>query len=176
MGKRGPAGKPTQLRILHGHRKDWINNTEPIPPQTEIACPDWASDGARVIWERLAPGLISRKVLTAWDADAFLIMCESLARYRAATQPVNGSAVLVQGGSGLMKNPVLVVQGEAERSFLHYAARLELNRSDCRDQDRASRRRQGQGGPVPLPNTTKTKGTRQTTASSRSRPGSRSPA
>ncbi|GAA3438610.1 P27 family phage terminase small subunit [Kutzneria kofuensis] len=53
-----------------------------------------------MIWERLAPGLISCKVLTAWDAEAFLIMCEALARYRAATQLVNGSALLVQGGPG----------------------------------------------------------------------------
>jgi P27 family predicted phage terminase small subunit len=130
VGKRGPSGKPTQLRILHGDRKDRINDAEPVPPEAEIACPDWASDAAQVVWERLAPGLISRKVLTAWDADAFLIMCEALARYRAATQLVNGSALLVQGGSGLMKNPALVVQGEAERTFLQYAARFGLTPSD----------------------------------------------
>nr|WP_281245109.1 phage terminase small subunit P27 family [Actinokineospora terrae] len=95
-----------------------------------MTCPDWASDTARVIWERLAPGLIARRVLTVWDSDAFLVLCEALARYRAATQLVNGSALLVQGGAGLMKNPALQVQADAERTFLQFAARFGLTPSD----------------------------------------------
>ncbi|WP_204456185.1 phage terminase small subunit P27 family [Actinokineospora baliensis] len=130
MGKRGPAAKPTALRILHGDRPDRINTNEPAPPEQEITCPDWASDAARAIWERLAPGLAARGVLTAWDTDAFLVLCEALARYRAATQLVNGSALLVQGGSGLMKNPALVVQADAERTFLQFAARFGLTPAD----------------------------------------------
>ncbi|XVV05343.1 phage terminase small subunit P27 family [Actinosynnema sp. CA-248983] len=130
MGKRGPAAKPTTLRILHGDRADRINDREPVPPAQEIACPDWASDGAREIWARLAPSLEKRGVLTAWDVDAFLVLCEALNRYRNATALVNGSALLVQGGSGLMKNPALQVQAEAERTFLTYAARFGLTPSD----------------------------------------------
>ncbi|KOX21247.1 terminase [Saccharothrix sp. NRRL B-16348] len=130
MGKRGPASKPTQLRILHGDRTDRINDREPAPPEQEIICPDWASDGAREIWGRLAPSLEQRRVLTAWDVDAFLVLCEALNRYRNATALVNGSALLVQGGSGLMKNPALQVQAEAERTFLTYAARFGLTPSD----------------------------------------------
>jgi P27 family predicted phage terminase small subunit len=130
MGKRGPAAKPTTLRILHGDRPDRINDREPAPPEQQIACPDWASDGAREIWDRLAPSLEQRKVLTSWDVDAFLVLCEALARYRNATALVNGSALLVQGGSGLMKNPALQVQAEAERTFLTYAARFGLTPSD----------------------------------------------
>ena len=130
MGKRGPAAKPTKLRILHGDRADRINSDEPEPPEDEVRCPDWASDDAQAIWQRLAPGLEERGVLTAWDVDAFLVLCEALARYRSATQLVNGSALLVQGGSGLMKNPALQVQAEAERTFLQFAARFGLTPSD----------------------------------------------
>ncbi|MFD8494253.1 phage terminase small subunit P27 family [Amycolatopsis sp. NPDC059657] len=130
MGKRGPVGKPTALRILHGDRADRINDTEPVPPASDITCPDWASDAARGVWERLAPALQQRGVLTAWDTDAFLVLCEALGRYKSATQLVNGSALLVQGGSGLMKNPALQVQAEAERTFLTYAARFGLTPSD----------------------------------------------
>lgn len=130
MGKRGPAAKPTQLRVLHGDRRDRINDTEPAPPTGEVVCPAWASEHAQEIWVRLAPGLQSRGVLTVWDIDAFLVLCEALARYRAATQLVNGSALLVQGGSGLMKNPALQVQAEAERTFLTYASRFGLTPSD----------------------------------------------
>lgn len=130
MGKRGPAAKPTALRVLHGDRADRINDREPVPPTQDIACPDWASDGAREIWARLAPSLEKRGVVTAWDVDAFLVLCEALNRYRNATALVNGSALLVQGGSGLMKNPALQVQAEAERTFLTYAARFGLTPSD----------------------------------------------
>jgi P27 family predicted phage terminase small subunit len=130
LGKRGPGSKPTALRVLHGDRKDRINDAEPVPPTGEIVCPDWASEQAREIWVRLGPGLESRGVLTVWDTDAFLVLCEALARYRTATQLVNGSALLVQGGSGLMKNPALQVQAEAERTFLTYASRFGLTPSD----------------------------------------------
>lgn len=130
LGKRGPTAKPTPLRILHGDRKDRINHSEPAPPTNGTDLPTWASGEAQEIWKRLAPGLVARGVLTAWDADAFLVLCEALARYKSATQLVNGSALLVQGSSGLMKNPALQVQAEAERTFLTYAARFGLTPSD----------------------------------------------
>lgn len=57
MGKRGRAGKPTKPRIPHGDRADRINADEPEPPDDDVRCPDWASEDARAIWQRLAPGL-----------------------------------------------------------------------------------------------------------------------
>ncbi|MEV8438797.1 tetratricopeptide repeat protein [Actinosynnema sp. NPDC051121] len=105
MGKRGPAPKPTSLRVLHGDRPDRINTREPVPPDAEVEPPDWLSDSARAIRDRLAPGLVARKVLTVWDADAFAILCQAVARYREATTRLNSSALLVQGSGGLVKNP-----------------------------------------------------------------------
>ncbi|MFD1048130.1 P27 family phage terminase small subunit, partial [Kibdelosporangium lantanae] len=110
MGRRGPAPKPTSLRILHGDRQDRINTSEPVPPATEVTAPDWLSDKARQIWDRLAPSLTARKVLTSWDVDAFAVLCEALSRYATATQLVNGSALLVPGPGGLVPNPALKVQ------------------------------------------------------------------
>lgn len=130
MGKRGPAPKPTALRVLHGDRRDRINDQEPVPPDGEIVPPEEISPDARQVWERLAPSLIACGVLTAWDVDAFWMACEALARYRQATRLVNGSALLVQGPNGLTKNPALVVQREAETSFAHYGARFGLTPSD----------------------------------------------
>jgi hypothetical protein len=54
----------------------------------------------RTVWDRLAPGRIAVGVLTTWDVDAFIIVCEALAHYRQATKLVNGSAVPVQGRTG----------------------------------------------------------------------------
>ncbi|UMP07544.1 phage terminase small subunit P27 family [Amycolatopsis sp. EV170708-02-1] len=130
MGKRGPAGKPTSLRILHGDRKDRINDAEPVPPAAEIVPPEWLSEKGRAIWARLAPSMITRKILTAWDVDAFGVLCEALARYTVATALVNGSALLVPGGGGLVPNPALKVQADSERTFLTFAARFGLTPSD----------------------------------------------
>ncbi len=77
MGERGPAPKPTALRLLHGDRKDRINLHEPIPGSTDVLPPRALSDEEQAIWDRLAPDLISKGVLTHWDVDLFL----SLIRY-----------------------------------------------------------------------------------------------
>lgn len=130
MGARGAKPKPTALKVLHGDRPDRINDAEPIPPEQEVAAPEDLSDDARAAWDRLAPGLIAVGVLTAWDVDAFVVVCEALARYKQATKLVNGSALLVQGPNGFVKNPALIVQREAETTFAQYGARFGLTPSD----------------------------------------------
>lgn len=130
MGARGTKPKPTALKVLHGDRSDRINHEEPLPPEDEVSPPAELSDDARAVWDRLAPGLVAVGVLTAWDVDAFVIVCEALARYRQATKLVNGSALLVQGPNGFVKNPALVVQREAETTFAQYGARFGLTPSD----------------------------------------------
>ena len=41
MGKRGPKGKPTSLRVLDGDREDRINRNEPLPGQGDVVAPEW---------------------------------------------------------------------------------------------------------------------------------------
>lgn len=69
MSKRGPAPRPTMVRILHGDRKDRVNDTEPVPPVEEVACPESASGAARSIWDRVAPGLMRRGVQLQAEAE-----------------------------------------------------------------------------------------------------------
>ncbi|MFD6070292.1 phage terminase small subunit P27 family [Amycolatopsis lurida] len=113
---------------MHGDRKGRINDAERVPPAVEIVPPEWLSERG-AIWDRLAPSMITRKVLTTWDVDAFGVLCEALARYVVATALVNGSALLVPGG-GLVPNPALKVQADSERTFLTFAARFGLTPSD----------------------------------------------
>ena len=61
MGKRRPAPKPTASRRLHGDRADRINDDEP--------------QRARKVWDGLAPNLVERRVLTAWDVDLLAAFC-----------------------------------------------------------------------------------------------------
>lgn len=129
-GNKGAVTKPTALKVLHGDRPDRINREEPVPPEAEVTPPESLSEAARVHWDRLAPSLIASGVLTVWDREAFGICCEALARYWEATKLVNGSALLVQGASGWIKNPALQVQAQASADFAAYAGRFGLTPSD----------------------------------------------
>jgi len=92
MGKRGPAPKPTNLRVLHGDRKDRINTAEPQPGQGGIAAPVELSEGAQEVWDRLAPDRIRVGVLTSWDVDAFAEFCEALVLAREKRRLVASGA------------------------------------------------------------------------------------
>ncbi|PKW16613.1 phage terminase small subunit P27 family [Saccharopolyspora spinosa] len=129
MGAQGTKPKPTALKVLHGDRKDRINHEEPIAAEGEVT-PEELSDDAPAMWDRLAPSLIAVGVLTRWDTDAFVIVCEVLARYKQATKLVNSSALLVQGPNGFVKNPALTVQRDSETTFAQYGARFGLTPSD----------------------------------------------
>jgi len=130
MGKRGPAPKPTVLRILHGDRTDRINTAEPVAPTLPIEPPDWLSEDARAVWDRYAPSLIARGVMTYWDVDAFAVVCNALARYRDACMLVDASSVLIGSSGRLEPNPALKIVKDAEDTFLRYAARFGLTPSD----------------------------------------------
>jgi phage terminase small subunit len=79
MGKRGPRPKPMAVRLLHGDRPDRINLAEPQPAEGDVAAPDTLTEGAREVWDRLAPDLIARNVLTPW-VDEFVGFCDAVAR------------------------------------------------------------------------------------------------
>lgn len=78
-----PPRKPTHLKILAGDREDRINCWEPLPAEAAIVPPVQLGEGAQKVWGRLAPDLINKGVLTAWDCDAFSIYCDAAATYYA---------------------------------------------------------------------------------------------
>lgn len=85
-GGQGRPAKPTKLSVLHGDRKDRINDAEPVPSGGDIHPPDGLSDAAVRVWERLAPDLQRTGVLTPWDADEFAVVCDAVARHRHAAR------------------------------------------------------------------------------------------
>lgn len=82
MGLRGPAPKPTALKVAAGNPgKRTLNEDEPIPPPGEISPPEWLSPEARKIWDRVADVLLKMRTLTTADVDAFARYCEAYARW-----------------------------------------------------------------------------------------------
>lgn len=140
MGKRGPAPKPTNLRLLHGDRKDRINTDEPVPADVDITIPTWLPASARSLWRQLAPDLQAKGVLTAWDVEAFAIFCDAAARRRKAVKELKARGEVMEvpildmagevAGYRLQKNPWTLVLNEADAQVQRYGARFGLTPSD----------------------------------------------
>lgn len=95
----GRPAKPTHLKVLHGDRPDRINTAEPQPAATVVAPPYPLVRDVQAVWDRLAPDLVAKGVLTSWDVDAFAAFCETAAMLRKAWQGAH-RGVLVPGKRG----------------------------------------------------------------------------
>lgn len=117
MGKRGPAPKPTVLRVLHGTHPERVARGEPIPDLLPVEPPAALDAEALAIWQQLAPDLIRKGVLTHWDVHMFGIHCQAVAYLHRAEELANQSGVLLRGrnrsdaagGVAATRNPALLV-------------------------------------------------------------------
>lgn len=100
MGTRGPSGRPNHLKALAGEREDRLNRDEPVPTEFDIVPPVELPDAAQAVWDRLAPDLIDKRVLTAWDVDAFAEFCRTVATYNRAAAEVEELPLTAKGAAG----------------------------------------------------------------------------
>lgn len=141
MGSRGPAKRPTNLAILHGEtRPSRVNFNDPKPSMTEVVMPEWLDAAAVEVWNRLAPDLKVKGVLTAWDVDAFAQLCSTVVVAREALADIakNGATcttVVRELSDGtliyaLRKNPAWQIAREAMGLMVSLGGRFGLNPSD----------------------------------------------
>ena len=84
MGRRGPAPKPTALKMLEGNPgKQKLNKAEPKPPipPSLPKPPTRLLKEAKEEWKRLTPALHSMGILTHIDLSAFAEVCQNYAYY-----------------------------------------------------------------------------------------------
>ncbi|MGH3629082.1 MAG: phage terminase small subunit P27 family [Sciscionella sp.] len=131
MGKRGPAPKPTKLRVLQGEKPYRINNHEPEPHERDIAPPYDLGDVACEVWNRLAPDLIACKVLTPWDAEEFAVFCDAAATYRKARGHLETYGYIGKGaGNSEIKSPYWQIMRDAASIMTTVGSRFGLTPSD----------------------------------------------
>lgn len=123
MGERGPAPKPTHLKVLHGERQDRINTAEPQPDAAEVVPPFDLGKKAQQVWDRLAPDLERKGVLTAWDVDLFAELCEAIVRLRE--KRASSRAKPEKGGASPMRE-----YAQALDMVVKLAGRFGLTPSD----------------------------------------------
>ena len=132
MGKRGPKPTPTNLKLVRGEtRPSRVNRNEPKAPQhTAIVPPDYLDADALAVWERLAPSLHTRGVLTPWDLDLFASFCTAVVHHRRAVEKVNAADVLIDTTNGPVKHPALQVVRDQAALMTTIGARFGLTPSD----------------------------------------------
>ena len=141
MGKRGPAKRPTNLALLHGEsRPSRVNLNEPKPDDDEVIPPAWLGEQALEVWNRLAPDLEAKGVLTAWDVDAFAQLCSAIIVAQDALQDIaeNGTScktIVRELSDGtliydLRKNPAWQIARESMGLMVSLGGRFGLNPSD----------------------------------------------
>lgn len=82
MGKRGPAPKPTELKVLEGNRGHRSLNLDQMF-RPEVGLPDvprWLSKEGRKAWKRLSEELLRYNLLSRVDQDAFAMLCQTIGR------------------------------------------------------------------------------------------------
>lgn len=89
MGARGPAPKATNMRILEGNPSRRPINTDEPQPESGAVCPYWVTDGARQVWDEVAPILINCGILTVADQVMFAAWCDAVANYKAVSLEID---------------------------------------------------------------------------------------
>ncbi len=131
MGKRGPAKTPPALAKLRGDtRPSVVNPSAPDPPAEAVVPPEYLDLDALGVWNRLAPTLEARGILTKWDVDAFAAYCTAVVHHRRAVEAVNRSGILVGRGSATVKHPALQVVRDQAALIVTLGGRFGLTPSD----------------------------------------------
>ena len=131
VGSGGQNRRPTHLKALEGCREDRLNRDEPIPSEGAIFPPVDLPGDARAIWDRLAPDLIAKKVLTSWDADEFANGCRTQALLNEAFLNAEKSPLVTPGSNGnLVLNPAIRAVTALEASLRSIWSRFGLTPGD----------------------------------------------
>ena len=139
MGGRGSGGKnrrPNHLKILEGAEERHINRLEPIPSDYgDIRVPEGMEPDVRRVWDRYAPDMIAKKVLTAWDVDAFLIVCQAVALraecWRKMRNPADeDSGLMKKGSGGVIPSPLFRIMAQCNADIARFGGRFGMTPGD----------------------------------------------
>ncbi len=95
MARRGPAPKPTALRVIEGNPgKRPLNLREPKPRPIAPSCPTWLSQEAKREWKRVAPELERLGLLTGLDRSALAAYCIAWSHLHKAEKGMQARGVI----------------------------------------------------------------------------------
>jgi P27 family predicted phage terminase small subunit len=136
MGERGPKPRPDHLKAVAGVEDRYRNHDEPKPaapaPGVDLTKPPTGLGAkAAAVWRKLAPDLVERKVLTAWDIEAFAAYCIVVSQFHEARKAVAKYGITDLGSQGQrIVSPYLRAQSLLLEAELKLAGRFGLTPGD----------------------------------------------
>lgn len=132
----GRPRKPAALKALSGEQ----TTDGPSPAAADVSCPLNLSDGAQSVWRRLAPDLVAKRVLTAWDVDEFAAFCDAVDRRDRSAERLDSEGEVIQSpvfnrngertGDRTVLSPWWQVWKGANDAMLRFGGRFGLSPSD----------------------------------------------
>lgn len=134
MGLRGPAPKPTRLKLLAGtYRPDRVAPGEPRPLAAIPPRPRGLSAEGRRHWDRLARQLRPLQVVTLADGAALELLAEALGEWERASALVAKEGAVyratTKSGTVLLAHPAAKQAADAWRRAQRMLAEFGLSPS-----------------------------------------------
>jgi P27 family predicted phage terminase small subunit len=130
MGRRGPAPRPTALRLLEGNASKRAIREEVQPSLVVPECPAWLDDEGRAEWERVAPELERMGLLTAIDGAALTGYCQAWATMRKAQQALDDHGLTFMTDTGyVQQRPEVSIAMKSWQLLKAFAAEFGLTPS-----------------------------------------------
>lgn len=131
MGRRGPAPKPTRLKVLHGEtRPSRLPTAEPRPRVASPVPPRWLSAEAREVWDRTTAELEAMGLARAADTDSLVVYCTAVVNHARAQQLLDRAGPLIKGvEGGVVRNPAVAVVNATAATVNRYAREFGLTPS-----------------------------------------------
>lgn len=131
MGARGPKPTPNHLKVIRGDKESRLNRDEPIPADAGMPiAPASISQRGLEVWERLAPDLIDKKMLTAWDVDTFVVFCEAVATYHDCRERMGDQYTAVGAAGGVIKSPYWQIMRDCSAVMAQFSSRFGMTPGD----------------------------------------------
>lgn len=132
MGRRGTKPAPNHIKLVQGAEERYLNRDEPVPSELADAFdpPSDISERAQEVWRRLAPDLVDKKVLTAWDVEQFAAYCVAVAQYKECRELMGGEYTVTGSMGQMVKSPLWTEMNEALTQMLKLSARFGLTPAD----------------------------------------------
>ncbi len=131
MPGKGRAPRPTHIRALEGVKEYRLNRDEPIPSEGLVIPPVPLPADAQDVWNRLAPDMIAKRVLTSWDVDEFANGCRIQALLNEALDAAEKSPIVSTGSNdNLVMNPAIRAVTALEASLRSIWSRFGLTPGD----------------------------------------------
>ncbi|HOI96243.1 MAG TPA: phage terminase small subunit P27 family [Syntrophobacter fumaroxidans] len=130
MGKRGPAPKPAEIRILEGNRGRLPINDNRPRPTGKASCPKHLPLDAKREWRRIV-GSLPPGMVTAADVPLLAAFCVAWALHKEASAHIQAeSAVILSKNEQPYQNPWLSILNRQAEIMAKLGSRFGLSPSD----------------------------------------------